>query len=175
MWFDLWLSLSVRSSHCWEMDPSSAFTSTRSVESSAEFPGWERIPSADCVNWSNCGRLVSNSRSINLEEEEKVQHFTEKSQYLLVLYWNFFMNSYIESLVLSTVLYHTPGPAVSACWACWGRCSVVQVHSSSAPSPSATGQADWPWKKSCLVYQHKSPVLSASELPSDWLSASESL
>lgn len=150
MWFDLWLSLCVKSSHCWEMDPSSACTSTRSFESSAEFPVWERIPSADCVSWSNCGRLVSNSRSINLEKEEKVQDSTEKkSQYLKVQYWHVFLNSHTESPVLFTVLYHTPEPAVSVCWACWGRCSVAQAHSSLAPSPSARDQADWPRKKSC--------------------------
>lgn len=71
MWFDLWDSLFVRSSHCWEMEPSSALTSDRSLASWAASPVWERIPPADWVSWSNCGLRVSNSRSMNWKTEEE--------------------------------------------------------------------------------------------------------
>lgn len=94
MWLDLWVSRSVRPSHCCEMMFSSVWTSSRSFESWAGSV-WDRMPSADCASWSNCGRRVSNSRSMNWRTEEIDQTVWKSCHHIWV-----FCHIYLDLLFL---------------------------------------------------------------------------
>lgn len=134
-------------------------------------------PRPKLVNSETSGFTKGFSYTMQRQNRRQLIFFAISYFLCLCLYLCMCTDNHIVPLTRSIFidLDHTPGLAVSVCWACWGRCSEVPARSSSAPSPSATGLADWLLRRSCPAYRHTFPVRSASGLQSDWLSASGSL